>query len=444
MKNVLEQARKIAIPTRQEEEKIGKLAEELVRLVKKEATKNPEVISVELGGSYAKGTWLKGTLDLDIFIKIKKDTDEKRFEEIGKNIGFASMKKFSPYVRYSEHPYVEAEIGSTKVNVVPCYDVEIGQWKSAADRSSFHTRFILEKLDSQKKDEVRLLKKFLRGVDIYGAEIAKEGFGGYVCEVLIYHYGSFIKVLEAAANFVHGQVIGNPTKKFETAMILIDPIDSNRNLGTAISSQNIGKFILAARTYLKKPSLEFFNGKRSVRDLQNLKNTLVVKFNYKKRSPDIIWGQVKRGATALAGQLELGGFQVLQKGAITDEKSEAAMLFLFHSTTIEKFMVKNGPDVFRRSESENFILRNSKNKLVWVDEDAKILSLQQREFHEAKKFLQSLLKKNLSKAGIPSGIDADMKRGFMVLEGHKVTSKSIKKALAELTSTNELIFGLNK
>ncbi len=147
MKNVLEQARKIAIPTRQEEEKIGKLAEELVRLVKKEATKNPEVISVELGGSYAKGTWLKGTLDLDIFIKIKKDTDEKRFEEIGKNIGFASMKKFSPYVRYSEHPYVEAEIGSTKVNVVPCYDVEIGQWKSAADRSSFHTRFILEKLD---------------------------------------------------------------------------------------------------------------------------------------------------------------------------------------------------------------------------------------------------------------------------------------------------------
>ncbi len=250
--------------------------------------------------------------------------------------------------------------------------------------------------------------------------------------------------MEAAANFVHGQIIGNPTKKFETAMILIDPIDSNRNLGTAISSQNIGKFILAARTYLKKPSLEFFNGKRSVPDLQNLKNTLVVKFNYKKRSPDIIWGQVKRGATALAGQLELGGFQVLQKGAITDEKSEAAMLFLFHSTTIEKFMVKNGPDVFRRSESENFILRNSKNKLVWVDEDAKILSLQQREFHEAKKFLQSLLKKNLSKAGIPSGIDADMKRGFMVLEGHKVTSKSIKKALAELTSTNELIFGLNK
>ncbi|MHB8601282.1 MAG: CCA tRNA nucleotidyltransferase [Nitrosotalea sp.] len=444
MSNVLEQARKISIPARQEQEKIGALAEKLLALVKKEVANFPEIISVEIGGSFAKGTWLKGKLDLDIFVKIKKETDEKQFEEIGREIGFASMKKFHPYVRYSEHPYVEAVVEGTRVNVVPCYDVEKGQWKSAADRSSFHTRFILEQLDEEKKNEVRLLKKFLRGIDIYGAEIAKEGFGGYVSEVLIYHYGSFMKVLEAAANFAQGQVIGSPTKKFETALVLIDPIDSNRNLGTAISAQNFGKFILAARAYLKKPSLVFFNGKKPIPDAKNLQNVIVVKFDYKTRSPDIIWGQVKRGATALSGQLELGGFHVLRKGATTDEKSEASMLFLLHSIIIEKSMVKNGPDVFRKSESERFILRNSKNKLTWVDEDGRILSLQQREFSEAKKFLQSLLKKNLSKAGIPSGIIPDMKRSFRVLGGHQVTSKSIKKALAELTSTNELTFGSSK
>jgi tRNA nucleotidyltransferase (CCA-adding enzyme) len=444
MRNVLEQARNAAIPTKQEKEKMQVLSNNLIELVKKEAAKYPEVTLVELGGSYAKGTWLKGKLDLDIFVKIKKETEEKQFEEIGKKIGFASMKKYKPYVRYSEHPYVEAEAENIKVNVVPCYDVENGQWKSAADRSSFHTKFILEKLDDEKKNEVRLLKKFLIGIDIYGAEIAKEGFGGYVAEVLIYHYGSFIKVLEAAANFTQGQTIGNPTKKFETSLILIDPIDSNRNLGTAISTQNFGKFILAARAYLKKPSLEFFNGKKFVSNTKNLKNTLVVMFNYKHRSPDIIWGQAKRGATALSGQLELGGFQVLRKSAITDEKSEAAMLFLLHSPVIEKSMVKNGPDVFRKPESENFISQNSKNKLTWVDDDGRILSLQEREFYDAKKFLQSLLKKNLVKAGIPSGIIPDMKRSFKVLAGHQVTSKSIKKALAELTSTNELIFGSNK
>jgi tRNA nucleotidyltransferase (CCA-adding enzyme) len=444
MRNVLEQARKVSIPTKQEEEKIQMLSESLVDLVKKEAVKYPEVTLIELGGSYAKGTWLKGELDLDIFVKIKKETEEKRFEEIGRKIGFDSMKNFNPYVRYSEHPYVEAEAEKTRVNVVPCYDVEKGQWKSAADRSSFHTKFILEKLNEAKKNEVRLLKKFLRGIDIYGAEIAKEGFSGYVAEVLIYQYGSFMNVLEAAANFTQGQVVGNPTKKFDSALVLIDPIDSNRNLGTAISTQNFGKFILAARAYLKKPSLEFFNGKKAIPNIKNLKNIIVIKFNYKSRSPDIIWGQTKRGATALSVQLELAGFQVLRKSAVTDEKSEAAMLFLLHSPIIEKIVIKNGPDIFRKLESENFISRNSRNKLTWVDDDGRILSLQEREFYEAKKFLRSLLKKNLSKAGIPSGIILDMKRGFMVLEARQVISKSIKKALAELTSTDELIFGSNK
>src|SRR5574340_716834 len=125
MKNILDKARKIAVPGKQEEEKIRATAEHLIDLVKKETGKYPEVTSIELGGSYAKGTWLKGKLDLDIFVKMKKETDEKRFEEIGMKVGFDSMKKFQPYVRYSEHPYVEAEAQGTKVNVVPCYDVEI-------------------------------------------------------------------------------------------------------------------------------------------------------------------------------------------------------------------------------------------------------------------------------------------------------------------------------
>ena len=444
MTQVLDQARKITIPTKQEEEKMKTLSDFLLKLVKDEATKHAEVVSVELGGSYAKGTWLRGQMDLDIFVKMKKETDEKTFKEIGKKIGFSSMKKFKPYVRYSEHPYVEAEVKGVRVNVVPSYDVEHGNWKSAADRSSFHTRFILETFDQTKKNEVRLLKKFLKGMDIYGAEIAKEGFGGYVAEVLVHHYGSFANVLEAAANFTSGQIIGNPTKKFETDLILIDPIDSNRNLGTAISTQNIGRFMLSARAFLKKPSLVFFTGTKLIPNAKNLKNTIIVKFNYKLRSPDIIWGQAKRGATALSGQLELAGFQVLRKSVITDEKSEAAMLFLLRSPVIEKFMVKNGPQIYRRSDSDNFIAANSKNMLTWIDDDGKILSMKEREFYDAKKFLQFLLKKNLSKSGIPSGISLDIKRGFKVIDGSQVTSKSIKKALAELTSTDGLVFSSHK
>ncbi len=437
---VLDQAKKFTIPTPKEGELMRELAELSLKLVKDEAAKFPEVTEVELGGSYAKGTWLKGEVDLDIFIKLKNETDEKTFEMIGKKIGFDALKKFKPYVRYSDHPYVEASVNGTLVNVVPCYDVEIGQWKSAADRSSFHTKFILESLDRTKKDEVRLLKKFLTGIGIYGAEIAKEGFGGYVAEVLVLQYGSFPGVLEAASNFVLHQTIGNPTKKFDSPLVIIDPIDSNRNLGTAISAESVGRFVLAARSFLKKPSSSFFKPKPVKPNRKNLDSVIIAKFNYKNRSPDIIWGQIKRATTAVSSQLELAGFEVLRKSSITDEKSEAAMIFLLRQPRIEKFMVKNGPEVLRKNESEKFILKNSKNKLLWVDESGKILSLQDRSFYDAKLFLKNLLKKNLSTSGIPSGLVSDLKRGFTIYDGRQAASKSIKKALTELTATDGLIF----
>ncbi|MGI0082642.1 MAG: CCA tRNA nucleotidyltransferase [Nitrosopumilaceae archaeon] len=438
---VLEQAKKISIPTEKEQEKIKKISEFSLRLVKEQASKFPEVTGVELGGSYAKGTWLPGEVDLDIFVKLKKDTDEKRFEFVGKNIGFSSLRKFKPYVRYSEHPYVEALIDGTRVNVVPCYDVEAGQWRSAADRSSYHTKYILQSLDQPKKNEVRLLKKFLMGTNIYGAEIAKEGFGGYVAEVLVLHYGSFLGVLEAASNFTQHQVIGNPTKKFDTPLIIIDPIDSNRNLGTAISAESVGRFILASRMFLKKPSLLFFKSKPRQSNRKNLNNTIIIRFNYKKRSPDIVWGQLKRATNVLAGQLELAGFKVLRKSSVTDEKSEAALLFLLQTPKIEKTVLKKGPDVFRKKESENYIIKNSKkSQLMWIDESGKILSLHGRPQHDAKLFLQYLLKKNISSSGIPSGLVPDIKKGFKVLNGKQAASKSIKKALTELITTDGLAF----
>ena len=439
---VLDQAKKISIPTEKEQEKIKKISESALQLVKEQSAKYPEVIGVELGGSYAKGTWLSGEVDLDIFVKLKKDTDEKRFEVVGKEIGFSSLRKFKPYVRYSEHPYVEAIIDDTRVNVVPCYDVEAGQWKSAADRSSFHTKYILQSLDQSKKDDVRLLKKFLIGIGIYGAEIAKEGFGGYVAEVLVKHYGSFLGVLEVASNFTQHQVIGNPTKKFETALIIIDPIDSNRNLGTAISAESVGKFILASRKFLKKPSLSFFRAKPRQLNRKNLQNTIIVRFNYKKRSPDIVWGQIKRAANAVSGQLRLAGFEVLRSSAVTDEKSEVALLFLLRSLKIEKHMIKKGPDIFKRKESENYIAKNSKKtQLMWIDESAKILSLQERVHYDARPFLQYLLRKNLSSSGIPRGLVLDIRKGFKVLNGKQAVSKSIKKALSELITTDGLVFG---
>ena len=193
------------------------------KLVENQLKKFPEVIGLEFGGSFAKGTWLSKNADVDIFIKFKKETSEKKFIEISKKIGFASMKSHNPYVRYSEHPYVEAKIKNTKINVVPCYDVKLGNWKSAADRSPFHTKHMKKVLTPKMRNEVRLLKTFLQSTGIYGAEMAKQGFSGYVSEVLILNFGSFENVVKSIAKIKENQIIGKTANKFETSIVIVDP-----------------------------------------------------------------------------------------------------------------------------------------------------------------------------------------------------------------------------
>ena len=197
--------------------------------------------------------------DRDIFVKLKKSISEKKFSELGKKIGFNALKKYRPYVRYSEHPFVEALVGGTLVNVVPCYDVKKGEWKSAADRSTFHTEFMSEKLTGQMKNDISLLKCMMKANGVYGAEIASQGFSGYVTEVLVYYFGSFSNVIKEISKIKKNGKIGESSRKFDSPIIIIDPIDSNRNLGTAISMENLSKFVLVSRAYLRKPSLSFLS-----------------------------------------------------------------------------------------------------------------------------------------------------------------------------------------
>ena len=443
MKEIISKVRKSGTPSKSLETSKKIIADLAFTLVKHQLKKFPEVIDLEFGGSFAKGTWLSKNADVDIFIKFKKETSEEKFVEISKKIGFASMKKYNPYVRYSEHPYVEAKIKDTKINVVPCYDVKLGNWKSAADRSPYHTRHMKKVLSPKMRDEVRLLKIFLQSVGIYGAEMAKQGFSGYVSEVLILNFGSFENLVKSIAKIKENQTIGKTLAKFETPIIIIDPIDSKRNLAAAISIENIGKFILNCRAFQIKPSLKFFKPKKSNISKNNLENVLVVKFDFKIRSPDIIWGQIKRANNSLKTQLEIGGFKVLRNTSYTDEKKEAYLLFLLESPIIPKKYSKIGPEFFRENDCRSFISKNiSKTELMWINGDGKIVSLEKRKNPDVVKFLSQFLKNNLQ-TGIPKGLQGDFKKGFKVFLGIKNFTKSIKEVSNDLISTDDTIFHFN-
>ena len=444
MKQTISKVSKIVIPSKTMEEtkkSIGRLA---FRLVEREIEKFPEVVGLEFGGSFAKGTWLSKGADVDIFIRFQKSTSEEKFEEISKKIGFESMKRYCPYIRYSEHPYVEAKIRNTKINVVPFYDVKAGEWKSAADRSPFHTKFMKRSLTSKMRNEVRILKTFLKTNKIYGAEIARQGFSGYVSEVLILNFKSFENVIKSMSEVKENQIIGETDRRFNTSVTIVDPIDSNRNLAAAISDESLGKFILVCRAFREKPALEFFKGKKSKVSKKHWKNVLVIKFDFKLRSPDIIWGQIKRATSSLSTQLELGGFNVLRCKPHTDQQKKAYLFFLLEATKISETHVKDGPEFFRGDSSKSFISKNlPSTELMWIRDDRKIISLEKRRHTNAVRFMTEFLKKNL-KTDIPKGLQSDFRRGYKVSAGSKNLSKSIKEAASDLISTDGTLFHFNQ
>ena len=143
-------------------------------------------------GSVAKDTWLSENPDIDIFMRLPTSIPRKNLGEVGLKIAKKAAEGYVQLERFAEHPYLEIVVEGYHADIVPCYDAKPGEWQSATDRTPYHTDYINR--TSQLKalrGEVRLLKAFMQGIGVYGAEIKVGGFSGYLCELLIMNYGSF-------------------------------------------------------------------------------------------------------------------------------------------------------------------------------------------------------------------------------------------------------------
>jgi tRNA nucleotidyltransferase (CCA-adding enzyme) len=440
-------------PSQSQEHRIAEVAQEAKALVDSYVARLDDVVDAVFGGSFAKGTWLPDHADIDIFVKIKPSVGIKKFEEMGRQIGSKALKKYGPKLRYSDHPYVEVFVKKIRVNVVPCYDVEQGKWQSAADRSPFHTQYISSHFDNEKRRHARILKKFFKSVGIYGSEISTEGFSGYVSEVLVLKYSSFENVLRSAADWQERQIIAvcdydlDFVKAFNSPLIIIDPVDSRRNLGNAISPESVSKFMLAARTFLEKPSLEFFReGDKKYRCSGSskkllLRNVLVVEFSHQKKSPDIIWGQLKRSRNAIAKQLELAHFEVLRISCVTDERNSAALAFLLESITLPAYTKKKGPEIFRRKDTASFLSNRKRSRplAMWVDREMRVAMVMERRTTDARKFVKSLLFNHRESSGISKDLIVNKLQIYRGSD-RKIIKGLAREAVSDVISTERLIF----
>ncbi len=294
---------------------------------------------------------------------------------------------------------------------MPSYKVSKAELKqSSVDRSPFHNRYLKTRLVGKKKDETRLLRQFFKGIKAYGADIKASSIPGYVVELLILEYGSFSKAVKEISKWKKGQVIdleshwkkGEAGRLFSgTPLIVIDPVDKNRNVAAALSLNQFSRIVAAARAFEKKPGIAFFFGKKEkpwpVKKLKAMlqsKELVAIRIGFPKKAlPDTVWGQIQRFARKTEKQLGLNDFKVVRSEAWTDEADSIILVFEVESRILQKSVVKQGPFVTDEGNGRAFL--EAHKRLIAgprIEEGRWIIEIA-RKHTNIEKFLREFLKK---------------------------------------------------
>lgn len=244
-------------PTAKEVESLNSAANALKKTVDDYIEEHGIDVETRFVGSYAKDTYLSDP-DIDLFLLFPETVPHKELETVGLSVGEAITNGIR---MYSEHPYIRGKYKGVDVDLVPSYALKTAEKiRTAVDRTPFHTQYILERLKEEQKDEVRLLKGFMKGIGVYGAEPNTRGFSGYMCELLVLHYGSFLKALEGAGEWKEGVTISIEKKgpPILGPLVVYDPVDQKRNVASAVHIDTMALFITASKAYLSSPSEKFF------------------------------------------------------------------------------------------------------------------------------------------------------------------------------------------
>ena len=437
IKKVLKRIKPSSKDMKNNEKIIKEVSERLM-----EAT--PSDVEVVLVGSAAKGTYIKHKKDFDVFLLFPKKYSMSELENIGLEAAKAAFSGYKWKIAYAAHPYIKVEYKRMKIDIVPAYRIlNINERATAVDRSPLHTQYINSHLTAKQKDDVRLLKQFMRAHGIYGAELRVEGFSGYLCELLIVKYGSFINTLRSACNWNIPTVIdiegyyndhGEILAIYDAPLIVIDPVDKNRNVAAVVSTTSMSKFIFFSRKFLEKPMIKhFFNQETRVSN-----NLLISKINSRHTTiftiefnapdgivEDTLWPQLRKMSRIVVDYLKREGFGIIGYYYWTD-MIKCIFFIELHSDKIPAVKHIIGPKITFKEGVDRFIDKHKDMIDLYIEHDhiAAMERVNKRTVKEV--FDICIRKKNI---GLPKNLSTFINR-YKRLSVNKLV-KNYKQAVIE-------------
>lgn len=399
-------------PSEEDKKEVQNLSNKLIEIININARNKGFDAEAVLLGSVAKNTWIstddKDDLDIDIFIKFPLNTSIDDLKSQGLELAQKCIENFngSYQERYASHPYLTGNINGYHIDIVPCYDIKDSEeLKSAVDRTILHTDYVMKNLKRNQQKDVRLLKRFMKMVGTYGSEFKVGGFSGYLCELLVLHYGSFLEVLEGVFDqWKPGYQIDleqhGTAHLFSEPLVVVDPTDKNRNVSAALTLQKMAEFRVAAVNFLKSPNESYFYPKHIVYHRETIMNefknrstySIILTFPAPNIPADALHPQIQKTEKSLVKILENEDFKVMGSDSWSDEDKKVVILLEMNTWHLPPFKKHYGPMVWDEENGKKFLQKHPES---WVEGDQWV-TLTKREYQDT----ESLIHGTLTQGGI--------------------------------------------
>ena len=329
---VVESVSERVTPDAAERERLADAAAALTRRAEAAVADLPTEADVVQVGSTARGTWLAGDRDIDLFVRFPPELPREELESYGLRVGRTVLSEGRE--EFAEHPYVTGSYDGFDVDLVPCYDVaRATDIRSAVDRTPFHNEYLRERLTDELAADVRVFKRFLKGIGAYGSDLRTRGFSGYLSELLVLGHGGFDPLVRAAADWrppVEFDPADHGRRSFDDPLTVIDPTDPDRNVAAVLSAENLARLQHYARDLTIDPRDElFFPPARAPMDRTTVERRLAdrettpmaVAFDAPDIVEDQLYPQLRRSLDGVTAELDRRGFEPMRAAAFTDGRA---------------------------------------------------------------------------------------------------------------------------
>jgi tRNA nucleotidyltransferase (CCA-adding enzyme) len=385
-----------------------RLVDDFLRKLNSELKKKKLKATAVLGGSFAKGTRLRGDHDVDIFVRFDLKYDSEKLSDLLE----PCLKNWRPQRIHGSRDYFQIKNGM-KLEIVPVLAIKKPkEAKNVTDFSPWHVSWT-NNAGKKLKGEIMLAKKFLKAQKAYGAESYIKGFSGHVVDILVIHYGGFLKFLKAASNWKlakkaktddEKQVVDHYNiykgkallmlnkSKLQSPLVLIDPVQPERNAAAALDAEHYNKHILAAKKFLKNPSKEFFVDKKTNFAKMAKKGTLVRIFAQSlPGSEDVSGTKLLKAFEFLRQKLIDAEFKLAEAGWGWNKKDTAIVWFVTKQKILPELELRQGPPAKREPFASEFEKKYKKSGKVFASK-GRLFAKVTRKYRTAEQLLAVLLK----------------------------------------------------